>query len=78
MQHLAREYLFAEITSAVVESLASENGARLLVMEAADNNIGDKLDGLCRSENVLRQESITSELLDLVIGTEAVLGNSDN
>jgi F-type H+-transporting ATPase subunit gamma len=74
LQRLASEYLFAEITRAVMESLASENGARLRVMETADHNIGDKLEGLRRSENVLRQEAITSELLDVVTGSEAILG----
>ena len=73
LQRLASEYLFAEITRAVMESLASENGARLRVMETADHNIGDKLGGLRRSENALRQEAITSELLDVVTGSEAVL-----
>jgi len=73
LQRLAGEYLFAEITRAVMESLASENGARLQVMESADHNIGDKLESLRRSENALRQEAITSELLDLVTGSEAIL-----
>ena len=74
LQRLASEYLFAEITRAVMESLASENGARLRVMETADHNIGDKLEGLRRLENTLRQEAITSELLDVVTGSEAILG----
>lgn len=73
LQRLAEEYLFAEITRAAMESLASENGARLRVMEAADKNIGDKLDILQRHAQSLRQETITSELLDVVIGAEAIL-----
>lgn len=73
LQRLASEYLFAEITSAVTESLASENGTRLRVMESADHNIGDKLEDLRRTEHALRQEAITSELLDVVVGSEAVL-----
>ncbi len=73
LQRLASEYLFAEITRAVMESLASENGARLRVMEAADQNVGDKLDVLRRRENTLRQEVITTELLDVVTGSEAIL-----
>lgn len=77
MQRLAGEYLFAEITRAVMESLASENGARLRAMEVADRNIGDKLEGLRRTENALRQQAITSELLDVVRGSEAILGGLD-
>jgi F-type H+-transporting ATPase subunit gamma len=73
LQRLASEYLFGEITHAVMESLASENGARLRAMETADHNIGDKLDELRRKEHALRQEAITSELLDVVTGSEAIL-----
>lgn len=74
LQQLASEYLFAKITRAVMESMASENGTRLRTMETADHNIGDKLDELRRKEHSLRQEAITSELLDVVTGSEAILG----
>jgi F-type H+-transporting ATPase subunit gamma len=73
LRRLAEEYLFAEITRAAMESLASENGARLRVMEAANHNIADKLDDLRRREHSLRQEVITEELLDVVTGAEAIL-----
>lgn len=76
LQRLASEYLFAEITRAVMQSLASENGARLRVMEAADHNMGDKLEDLTRTERALRQEAITTELLDIITGAEAVLDHS--
>lgn len=73
LQRLAGEYLFGEITRAVMESLASENGARLRAMETADHNMGDKLDDLRGVERTLRQEVITSELLDVITGSEAIL-----
>jgi F-type H+-transporting ATPase subunit gamma len=73
LRELVSEYLFAEITLAITESLASENGARLQIMEAADRTIGDKLEDLRRRERSLRQEAITAELLDVVTGAEAVL-----
>ncbi len=73
---LAGEYLFAEITRSVMESLASENGARLQVMEAADRNIADKLDTLTRRERTVRQDAITAELLDVITGAEAVMGEN--
>ena len=72
LRRLSNEYLFAEITRAIMESLASENGARLQVMSAADRNIGDRLEGLGRQFHHLRQEAITAELLDVVTGAEAV------
>jgi F-type H+-transporting ATPase subunit gamma len=74
LERLSGEYLFAEVTRAIMESLASENGARLQVMSAADHNIGDKLETLGRQHNHLRQEAITAELLDVVTGAEAVSG----
>lgn len=73
LEKLAYEYLFGEISLAIMEALASENGARLRAMEAADINIADKLDTLGRRENALRQEAITEELLDVVTGAEAIL-----
>lgn len=76
LQQVASEYLFTEITRAVMESLASENGARLQVLIAADGNIADKLETLHREENTLRQEAITAELLDVVTGAEAIMGRS--
>lgn len=77
LQRLSGEYLFAEITRCVMESLASENAARLQVMEAADHNIGDKLEQLSRRERHARQEFITSELGDIITGAEAMLGRPE-
>ncbi|WP_161973796.1 F0F1 ATP synthase subunit gamma [Hwanghaeella grinnelliae] len=74
LERLADEYLFAEITHAIMQSLASENGARLRVMESADRNIDKKLHGLRRDEHAQRQEAITAELLDVVVGVEAITG----
>jgi F-type H+-transporting ATPase subunit gamma len=73
LRQLDREYLFAALSQALMDSFASENAARLRVMESADHAIADKLDGLRRAENDLRQEAITSELLDVVTGSQAIL-----
>jgi F-type H+-transporting ATPase subunit gamma len=73
LERLADEYLLGEVTRFVMESLASENGARLRAMETADHNIGDRLDKLKSGAHALRQEAITTELLDVVTGSEAVL-----
>lgn len=75
LQQLAGEYLFAGLTRALMEGLASESGARLLIMQAADHNIGDKLDGLKKQERIVRQEAVTVELLDVVTGAQAVRGD---
>jgi F0F1-type ATP synthase gamma subunit len=42
-------------------------------MQAAIDNVNGKLDDLGRLERELRQEEITTELLDLVTGAEAVI-----
>lgn len=75
---LANEYLLAELARAVMESLASENGARLHVMESADHNIGDRLEQLQGRERALRQEAIMSEMLDVVTGSEVILGKDNS
>ena len=49
-----------------------ENGGRLTIMEGADQNPEGKLKLLSRQEKALRQEEVTSELLDIVSGAEAV------
>jgi len=73
LQRLIEEHLFADLVLAMMESLASENGARLQVMKAADHNIEDKLGDLTRRARQVRQEAITAELLDVVTGAEAIL-----
>lgn len=72
LSRLAAEYLFAEIAHSLMESLASENGARMRAMDAASRNIGDRTDLLRRDERIARQERTTTELLDVVTGAEAV------
>lgn len=71
---IAAEYLLAELAAAVVEALTGLNEVRLRVLTAADSNIGDKIGGLTQEARSLRQEEITSELLDVVTGAEAVSG----
>jgi F-type H+-transporting ATPase subunit gamma len=69
---LIAELLFAELAHAATESFASENAARLAAMEAAADNVDGKLEDLRRLERELRQEEITTELLDVVTGAEAI------
>ena len=71
---LVDELLLAELMRAAMESFASENGARLATMEAAHTSIDKKLDELSQDERRRRQDEITTELLDIVTGAEAVAG----
>ncbi len=70
-EKLAAEHVFAFLTEAVVESIASENAARFAAMEAACDNVSKKLEQLQSQARQARQEEITTELLDIITGAEA-------
>jgi F-type H+-transporting ATPase subunit gamma len=61
---LIRQYLFLSLYRATVESLASENAARLAAMQAAEKNIEERLTDLNTEYRQQRQNAITEELLD--------------
>lgn len=71
-EELAGEYFFAALENAVMESFASENAARFHTMEAAHQNIDRKFNELDRLARRLRQEAVTTEILDLIGGAEAM------
>jgi F-type H+-transporting ATPase subunit gamma len=71
---LINQHLFVVLSRAVVESQASENSARLAAMQAAERNIEDRLSELNTQYHGQRQNSITSELLDIVSGFEVLSG----
>ena len=71
LEKLVAEYVFALLTEAAVESLASENAARFAAMEAAHDNVTKKLDQLRQDGRQARQSEITTELIELVTGAEA-------
>jgi F-type H+-transporting ATPase subunit gamma len=72
LERMTAEYLLARLTEAAVESLAAENGARFAAMESAHDNVGKRLQALRLDASRARQEEVTTELLDLVIGELAV------
>jgi F-type H+-transporting ATPase subunit gamma len=72
IEKLVSEYVFALLAEAAVESIASENAARLAAMESARDNVSKKLEQLRQWENQTRQNEVTTELLDLVSGAEAL------
>ncbi len=69
---LIREYLFVSLFRAFADSLASENAARLASMQVAERNIEDRLKALTSEFHQARQTAITSELLDIISGFEAL------
>jgi F-type H+-transporting ATPase subunit gamma len=69
---LVRQSLFASLYRVLAESMAGENASRLASMQAAEKNIGERLDELNLRFRDLRQGAITEELLDIVAGFEAM------
>jgi F-type H+-transporting ATPase subunit gamma len=65
------EYFFAALENAAMESFFSENSARFRTMEAAHRNISNKTRDLTNLARRLRQESVTTEILDLISGVQA-------
>jgi F-type H+-transporting ATPase subunit gamma len=71
---LVREHIFSSLYRAFVESLASENASRLSSMQAAERNIEEHLDELSSQYRKRRQEAISSEMQDVLVGFEALMG----
>jgi F-type H+-transporting ATPase subunit gamma len=67
-------YLESQIYRALLESIASEFGARMSAMENATNAARDMIERLTLQYNRARQASITKELMEIVGGAEALKG----
>ena len=61
-----------QVFRALLESYASENGARMTAMDNATRNAGDLIDKLTLTYNRSRQAAITKELIEIISGAEAV------
>lgn len=64
--------LKVQLYKAVLDSNASENGARMTAMDKASENAGDLLKDLKLMYNRTRQAAITKEILEIVAGAEAL------
>ncbi|MEE9465416.1 MAG: ATP synthase F1 subunit gamma [Candidatus Neomarinimicrobiota bacterium] len=69
---LVPRHLNIQVWRYLLESFSSEQAARMTAMENATNNAGDVIDRLQLQYNKARQAGITSELLDIVGGVEAL------
>ena len=67
-------YVQVQIFTGMLDSVAAEHGARMTAMEAATSNADDMIYRLTMKLNRLRQESITTELMEIVGGAEALKG----
>ena len=65
-------YVEVRVFRALLESMASEHGARMTAMDSATNNATEMIARLTLQYNRARQEAITKELMDIVNGVEAM------
>jgi F-type H+-transporting ATPase subunit gamma len=69
-----RMYVQVEVFRALLESVASEHGARMTAMDAATNNAREMISKLTLIYNRARQAAITKELMEIIGGAEALKG----
>jgi F-type H+-transporting ATPase subunit gamma len=65
-------YVETELYRALLESAASEQGARMTAMRNASKNAGELIDNLTLVMNRARQAEITQEILEVVAGADAL------
>ena len=69
---LIPKYITSLIYGALVEAVASENGARMQAMDSATSNAEEMISNLTLLYNRARQGSITQELTEIIAGAEAI------
>jgi len=74
LERLLPVYLETEIYRALLESAASEQGARMTAMRNASKSAGELIDSITLAMNRARQAEITQEILEVVAGADALTG----
>jgi F-type H+-transporting ATPase subunit gamma len=74
LEGILPRYIQVQVFTGLLDSVASEHGARMTAMEAATSNAEEMIYKLTLKLNRLRQESITTELMEIVGGAEALKG----
>ena len=69
---LLPRYVETQVFQAVLENKASEYSAKMIAMQNATNAAGDLIDALTLYANKVRQAGITTELMEIVSGAEAM------
>ena len=72
LSRFSSQYLFASLHRIMAESMVAENSARLAAMQAAERNIEELLDQLTSHYHRERQNRITEELLDIIVGFSTI------
>lgn len=71
---LVREHVVLTLCRALMESLESESASRLAAMDRAERNVDERIEALQAELRKARQSAITSELMDVISGFQAVAG----
>jgi F-type H+-transporting ATPase subunit gamma len=71
-EKLLPKYVEVQVFRALLESAASEQGARMMAMDSATRNAKDMIHKLTQVYNKTRQAAITTELMDIIGGAEAL------
>jgi F-type H+-transporting ATPase subunit gamma len=74
LDRLLPMYVEIEVLRALLESFASEHGARMTAMDNATKNASEMIDKLTLVYNRARQAAITKELMEIIGGAEALKG----
>jgi F-type H+-transporting ATPase subunit gamma len=70
--HLLPRLVETQIFRALLESVASEHGARMTAMDSASKNASELIDTLTLNMNRIRQAAITNEIIEVVSGAAAL------
>ncbi len=72
LNSLMKKYFEYNMYYALIDSLAAEHSARMQAMENATNNASERVHKLTLAYNKARQESITTELIEIISGVESM------
>jgi F-type H+-transporting ATPase subunit gamma len=72
MADLLRQAMLVRLHRSITQTMASVSWSRLLAMDSAEQNVEEHLAALRQEAHLVRQESITAELLDVVSGAETI------
>lgn len=72
LEELMQKYFEYNMYYALIDSLAAEHSARMQAMDSATNNAKERVEALNIAYNKARQESITTELIEIISGVESL------
>jgi len=72
LQYVVPRYVEVQVRQAILESIAAEHAARMNAMSSATDNAGEMIKSLTLQMNRARQAAITTELMEIIGGAEAL------